>query len=186
MDVNKLTLRSQEALQNAQRVATERNHQQVETAHLLDALLSHAEGVVFPLLQKLGASPRSLRMRLEGVFESVPKVYGQIETYLSRGLSSTLEAAFAQAEGLGDAYVSTEHLQLALLEQKDDVAALLAEAGVTRERVLDALKEIRGSQQAARGPAARASLPQRRGRRGGHRGGRVPVDRHPDLEAYGG
>ena len=146
MDPNKLTLRSQEALQEAQRLATQRNHQQVESAHLLDALLSQAEGVVFPLLQKIGASPRSLKARLEGVLDGLPKVYGQGETYLSQGLRSTLEQGFVEAEALGDSYVSTEHLLLALLEQRDDVAGLLADVGVSRDKVLDALRDIRGSQ----------------------------------------
>jgi ATP-dependent Clp protease ATP-binding subunit ClpB len=146
MDLNKLTLKSQEALASAQSFAQERNHQQVEPAHLLAALLAQPEGVVFPLLQKLEASPRSLGNRLEAVLERLPRVYGGVEIYLSTAIRSTLEGAFREAEVLGDAYVSTEHLLLALLEAKDDVAALLGDAGIDRSRVLDALKDIRGSQ----------------------------------------
>jgi ATP-dependent Clp protease ATP-binding subunit ClpB len=146
VDLNKLTLKSQEALATAQRSGSDLNHQQVEPAHLLGALLGQAEGAVFPLLQKMGASPRILRDRLDGVLDRLPKVYGQVETYLSSGLRSVLEAAFEEAEGLGDAYVSTEHLLLALLGGRDDVAALLNEAGVERNGLLAALKEIRGSQ----------------------------------------
>jgi ATP-dependent Clp protease ATP-binding subunit ClpB len=146
MDLNKLTLKSQEALASAQSFAQERNHQQVEPAHLLAALLAQPEGVVFPLLQKLEASPRSLGNRLEAVLERLPRVYGGVEIYLSPAIRSTLEGAFREAEALGDAYVSTEHLLLALLEAKDDVAALLGDAGIDRSRVLDALKDIRGSQ----------------------------------------
>jgi ATP-dependent Clp protease ATP-binding subunit ClpB len=145
MDLNKLTLKSQEALAGAQRRATELNHQQVEPAHLLAALLGEPEGVVWPLLQKLGASPQALRNRLEAIVADIPKVYGSIEVYLSRDIRSVLETAFREAEALGDAYVSTEHLLLALLEGRDDVAALLAESGIDRTRVLAALKEIRGS-----------------------------------------
>jgi ATP-dependent Clp protease ATP-binding subunit ClpB len=146
MDHNKLTLKSQEALARAQVRARELNHQQVEPAHLLDALLGEAEGVVFPLLQKLGASARSLRNSLEGVLERLPRVYGSGETYASPSLRSRLEGASVEAEGLGDAFVSTEHLLLALLEGRDDVAGLLTDAGINRAAVLDALKEIRGSQ----------------------------------------
>ena len=146
MDLNKLTLKSQEALAAAQTVAQQRNHQQVEPAHLLAALLAQPDGVVFGLLQKLGASPRSLANRLEAVLERLPRVYGGVEIYLSAAFRSLLEAAFGDAETLGDAYVSTEHLLLALLEQRDDVSALLSEAGVDRSRALEALKEIRGSQ----------------------------------------
>ncbi|HZA39690.1 MAG TPA: ATP-dependent chaperone ClpB [Actinomycetota bacterium] len=146
MDLNKLTLKSQEALATAQTLAQGRNHQQVEPAHVLGALLAQPEGVVFPLLQKLEASPRSLSNRLEGVLEGLPRVYGSVEIYLSTAVRTTLESAFREAEALGDAYVSTEHILLALLEGKDDVAALLADAGIDRARVLEALKEIRGSQ----------------------------------------
>ena len=146
MDINKLTLKSQEALSSAQRLAGELNHQQIENAHLLATLLGEPEGVVYPLLQKLGVSPRTLRVRLDGVLDRLPKVYGQVETYISPGLRSTLDKAFQEAEALGDAYVSTEHLVLALLEQSDDVGGVLEEAGVDRARLLDALKDVRGSQ----------------------------------------
>jgi ATP-dependent Clp protease ATP-binding subunit ClpB len=146
MDPNKLTVKSQEALATAQRLASELNHQQVEPAHLLAALLSQADGVALPLLQKLGVQPRALRARLDGVLERLPKVYGQAETYLSSALRALLQQGFDEAEGLGDAYVSTEHLLLALLEQRDEAAAALREVGIDRDRLLAALKEVRGSQ----------------------------------------
>jgi ATP-dependent Clp protease ATP-binding subunit ClpB len=146
MDPNKLTVKSQEALSAAQRLAGELNHQQVDTPHLLVALLSDPEGVVLPLVQRLGTAPGALRARAEQALDRLPKVYGQVDVYLSNGLRSTLATAFSEAESLGDQYVSTEHLLLALLDQKDDVGSLLKEAGIDRRRVLDALKEIRGSQ----------------------------------------
>jgi ATP-dependent Clp protease ATP-binding subunit ClpB len=146
MDLNKLTLKSQEALSEAQRLAAELNHQQIESAHLLSALLGQAEGVVLPLLQKMGVSPRAVRVGLDATLDRLPKVYGQVESYMSPGLRSVLSAAFEQAEELGDAYVSTEHLLLALLAQHDATARALAEAGVDRDSVLAALKEVRGSQ----------------------------------------
>jgi ATP-dependent Clp protease ATP-binding subunit ClpB len=146
VDTNKLTLKSQEALGAAQRAAAELNHQQIENGHLLAALLEQPEGVIYPLLQKLGAAPRTLRVSLDGVLDRLPKVYGQVETYISPALRSTLERAFTEADSLGDAYVSTEHLLLALLDAGDDVSGILAANGIDRARVLDALKEIRGSQ----------------------------------------
>src|SRR5436190_8858754 len=149
MDLNTLTLKSQEALQAAQVLAADRNHQQVEPAHILFALLSDPEGVVYPLLQKLGQSPRALRDRTEELLARIPKVYagsGQQEPYLSVGTRHILERAFTEATALTDEYVSTEHLFLALLEGATDVARLLKEAGVAREQVLSALVEIRGRQ----------------------------------------
>jgi ATP-dependent Clp protease ATP-binding subunit ClpB len=145
MDINKLTLKSQEALASAQKLATDLNHQQVEPTHVLASLLSDPEGVVYPVLQKLGASPRTLRNRLDEVLGSLPKVYGQVETYLSQNLRSVVDRAFEEAEQLGDAYVSTEHVLLAIIEQKDDTAAVLTDAGIDREKVVAALKEVRGS-----------------------------------------
>ncbi|MGH2807053.1 MAG: ATP-dependent Clp protease ATP-binding subunit, partial [Actinomycetota bacterium] len=164
MDINKLTLKSQEALSGAQRIAGESNHQQVEPGHLLAALLGEPEGVVYPLLQKLGASPRALRNRLDGVLEGYPKVYGHVEIYLSQNFKRLLEAAFEETESLGDAYVSTEHLLLAILENGDDTAAVLTEAGVTRDRVMSSLKDIRGSQRVT---------------------DQTPEDKYQALEKYG-
>ncbi|MQA99331.1 MAG: ATP-dependent chaperone ClpB [Actinobacteria bacterium] len=146
MDMNRLTIKSQEALASAQRLARERNHQQIETPHLLAAMLAQPEGVVYPLMQKLGVSPRTLRDRVDAVLDELPNVYGQVETYISQGLRSVLDAAFREAEELGDSYVSTEHLLLSILEQRDDASEVLAEVAVDRDRVLAALKEIRGSQ----------------------------------------
>ena len=146
MDINKLTLKSQEALRQAQSGAKELNHQQVAPAHLLSALLAQTEGVVYPLLDRLGASPGAIRARLDDLLGDIPKVYGQVETYLSQTLRDTLERAFGETETLGDSYVSTEHLLLALLEGSDDSAALLRQSGVRRDAFLEALKQVRGSQ----------------------------------------
>jgi ATP-dependent Clp protease ATP-binding subunit ClpB len=147
MDLNKLTLKSQAALQGAQEQARARNHQLVEPAHLLSALLSDTEGVVFPLLHSLGQSPRTLRDRDEELLDRIPKVYGGAgELYLSEPLRHVIEAAFGEASALGDEYVSTEHLLLALVSSGTDAGKLLADAGISRDAVLEALKNIRGSQ----------------------------------------
>ena len=147
MDLNKLTLKSQEALHAAQEAARSRNHQLVEPGHLLWALLSDPDGVVYPLLQKLGQSPRVLRDRVEELLDRIPKVYGpQQELYLSALTRQVLERAFTEATALSDEYVSTEHLFMALLEGATDVARLLTEAGIQRDQVLSALVEIRGRQ----------------------------------------
>src|ERR687896_640760 len=131
MDLNRLTLRSREAVTQAQRLATERNHQQVEPEHLLDALLSDPEGVIYPLLHALGLSPRAVRDPLE-------------EVTLSMAARHVLERAFTEAAALGDDSVSTEHLLLAMLEGATEVARLLADTGLHREGVLSALTEVRG------------------------------------------
>ncbi len=147
MDLNKLTLRSRQALAEAHRLAVERNHQQVEPEHLLLSLLSDPEGVIYPLLHAIGLSPRAVRDPVEERLDRMPKVYGgATEAGLSLATRHLLERAFSEATALTDEYVSTEHLMLAMLEGATDIARLLAGAGVTRENILAALAEIRGRQ----------------------------------------
>ncbi len=144
MDMNKLTVRSQEALMAAQRIAADHNQQQIENVHLLRALVGQPEGIVLPLLQRMGVTPASLRPSLDSAIERLPKVYSGSDVYLSASMRDVLDLAAARAASMGDAYVSTEHLLLALIETDSPAASLLAEAGVTSEGVAAALKEIRG------------------------------------------
>jgi ATP-dependent Clp protease ATP-binding subunit ClpB len=146
MDLNKLTLKSQEALQSAQEQAVARNHAQIEPAHVLFALLADPEGVITALLHRVGQSPRALRDRAEELLDRMPKVYGGQEVGLSPATRHVLERAFAEAASLTDEYVSTEHLFLALMEGGTDVARVLSDAGLAREQVLEALAEVRGRQ----------------------------------------
>jgi ATP-dependent Clp protease ATP-binding subunit ClpB len=148
IDPNKLTIKSQEAVRQAQQLAQARNHQMVEPAHLLYALLSDPDGVVYPLLQRLGQSPRALRDRVEELLDRIPKVYGPAgdELYLAGPTRQILERAFEEASGLSDDYVSTEHLLLAALEVPGDVASLLRQAGLDRDAILTALADVRGRQ----------------------------------------
>src|SRR5437667_1990562 len=136
MDIDKLTLKSQAALQAATEQARARNHQLVEPPHVLFALLSDPEGVVYPLLQKLGLSPRTLRDRTEDLLDRIPKVYGpQQDLLLSSASRQILEQAFEEARALSDEYVSTEHLLLAMVDGSGDGARRLTEAGGDRDRV---------------------------------------------------
>jgi ATP-dependent Clp protease ATP-binding subunit ClpB len=146
MDQDKLTIKTQQALLAAQKVAAGGNHQQVTPLHVMAALLADPEGVVYPLLHKLGVSPRSVAARLEAALDRIPKVYGGSEPYLSQEVSALLDRAQQEAGALGDAYVSTEHVLLAFLDSGDETGRALAEAGVDRAKVLGGLKEIRGSQ----------------------------------------
>ena len=149
MDLNKLTRRSQEALAGAHKLSADRNHQTIEPEHLLYALLSQPEGVVFGVVQRLGAVPTALRDRLDQLLDRIPKVYGGTEDgRMGPALSKVLDRAFQEAEGLKDEYISTEHLLLALVEtsSKERLGPLLAEFGITRDKVLAALVEIRGTQ----------------------------------------
>src|SRR5438132_6050094 len=165
MDPNKLTLKSQAALQAAAEQARARNHQQVEPAHLLLALLSDPDGVVYPLLQRVGQAPRALRDRVEESLDRVPKVYGGTgEPFVSPGTAGVLDRAFDEAAALTDEYVSTEHLLLAMLDGAGEATSVLRSAGLSRDQVLAALAEVRGRQ--------RVTDP-------------TPEDKYQALERYG-
>jgi ATP-dependent Clp protease ATP-binding subunit ClpB len=147
MDLNRLTQKSQQALEEAQRLAAARNHQQLEPEHILFALLSDPDGVVYPLLHAVGVSPRTLRDRVEELLDRTPKVYGPPQQVaVSRAAAGVLERALTEASGLTDEYVSTEHLFLAMLEGSSPVSRLLEETGLTRDGVLAALADVRGRQ----------------------------------------
>src|SRR5919197_4894827 len=147
MDLSKLTMKSQAALEAAREQAMARNQQVIEPEHLLFALLSDPEGVVYPLLHKLAVSPRTLRDKVEEAVDRLPKAYGAGgEVGISPGLRRVLERGFTEAEALTDEYVSTEHLFLALVEGTDAAGRILGEAGLRRDLVLGALAEVRSRQ----------------------------------------
>jgi ATP-dependent Clp protease ATP-binding subunit ClpB len=148
MDPNKLTMKSQAALDGARQQTLARNHQAIEPEHLLFALLSDPEGVVYPLLHHLGVAPKPLRDQVDAALDRVPKVYAQASTdvRISPVLGTALDGAFREAEALTDEYVSTEHLLLALLGGGSAAARILRDAGIERDAVLGALAEVRGRQ----------------------------------------
>jgi len=148
MRFDKFTLKAQEAIQEAQQLADQRGHQQMEVGHLLAALLGQQEGIVGPVFQKLGVELAMVRSGLEKDLERLPRVSGGAESgaYLAPGLKETFGLAQREADGLHDDYVSSEHLLLAIAESKDAAGELLRAFGVTREALLRILKEIRGNQ----------------------------------------
>ncbi|UCD58661.1 MAG: type VI secretion system ATPase TssH, partial [Candidatus Hydrogenedentota bacterium] len=150
MRFDKLTIKAQEAVQEAQRIAEEYNHQAIEPEHLLLALLRQPEGVVVPILRKLEADPKLLEQSLSEIVQKMPKVYGNAggQVYLSNALSRVLKRAMSEAQQLKDEYVSTEHLLIAVAEgeKASDAARLLREHGITRDNIYKVLVEIRGTQ----------------------------------------
>ena len=149
MRFDKFTLKSQEMIQNAQHLAERFGHQQIEPEHLARALLEQKEGVIPPLLGKIGANQNQLIKELESILERMPSVSGSGtgQAYLSTRANAVLDKAFAEAEQMKDEYVSLEHILLAILEEKDGKATrAFAAVGVTREAILNALVEIRGGQ----------------------------------------
>ncbi|MBY0400017.1 ATP-dependent Clp protease ATP-binding subunit, partial [Myxococcota bacterium] len=145
MRFDKFTIKSQEAVQEAQTQCSQRGHQNLEAAHLLFALLGQPEGSTLPILQKLGVPLDGLRGEVEKVLKQIPKVTGGAQPQLSAHLNRILQAAFQEAEGMKDEYVSTEHLLLAMArDTSDPVGRILRGAGASGEAVLQALSQVRG------------------------------------------
>ena len=133
-------------MQAAQEMAARFGQQQVQPLHVLWALLAQGDGVVPPLLEKLGVSPTQLASEVEKQVERLPKVSGGAEQYLSPEANKVLERAFEEAQRLKDEYVSTEHILLGIAAAKRDSAGeILAKHGVTHETILQAMAAIRGS-----------------------------------------
>ena len=132
MRLDKLTTKSQEALQQAQALAEKRNHQAIDVEHLLFALLGQKEGVVTSLLQKLGVPLGSLTERLQKALDRLPQITGGAgQTYITPRLKKTIENAEAEAEALKDEYVSTEHLLLAMVQDAAKRASFSRNYGAT-------------------------------------------------------
>ena len=143
----RLTVKAAEALQQAGALARARGNPVINDAHLFSALLAQEDGIVVPLLQKVGLNVTQLRTETERELERFPKQSGAAaEPTLSREISQALDRAEEEAKALGDAYVSTEHVLLALADQKGATARqLLSAAGVDRGDLLAALQAVRGS-----------------------------------------
>src|SRR5215210_2889450 len=152
MDPNRLTQKTQEALHDAQTKALRYGHNEVDVEHLLLALLDQPDGLVPRLLERAEVNTQALRAALESHLEGRPRVTGPGaapgEVYVSRALGQLFDAADQEAKRLKDEYVSVEHVVLAMIEAGAQTAAgrLLREHGVTRERFLDVLTQVRGSQ----------------------------------------
>jgi len=145
MRFDKLTTKAQEAVVRAQELAQRRNHAEVLPLHLLAALLAETDGVVHPLLEKLGADMGTIEQRIEAELDRLPSATGT-QLGMSRSIQDVFTDAQKEADRLKDEYVSTEHLMLALARVKSEARDLLAPAGVKHDAILNALKDVRGGQ----------------------------------------
>ena len=148
MNLNQFTQKSVEAVQAAQQMASARQNQQIEQEHLLLALLEQKEGLIPQLMQKAGVDATSLRQKLAAAVERLPQVSGSGagQMYLSRDLEQALNEAEKIAREMHDEYTSVEHLMLGLFEKTDDtLRSLFREAGLTKEKFMAALRQVRGN-----------------------------------------
>ncbi len=145
LSFERLTVKAAEALQAAFTESRRRGHPEVGGVHLLHALLHQDEGIVVPVLQKLGLPIPLVRQRAEEALGRYARVEGGAEGRVSRDLQKAMDESESEAKSLGDEYVSTEHLLLGLAGAKDDAGRILREAGAGKERVRQALESVRGS-----------------------------------------
>ena len=146
MNPEKLTARSREAILSATQIARDHNHGLVQPAHLTLALLGQAEGIVYPVLDRLGLRPLELRRAIEEILDREPRVFGDIETGASPDLNLVLANADRHRSSLRDDYLSVEHLLLALSEDTTPTGEALREAGLDSTAILEALQTLRGNQ----------------------------------------
>jgi ATP-dependent Clp protease ATP-binding subunit ClpB len=143
MNFEKFTIKAQEALQKSAEIATSRNQQAIEPAHMLKAILETDENVSDYLFKKLNITGNILETKLDELVNSFPKVSGQ-QPYLSQISNTILQNADKEVRELKDEFVAVEHLLLAILASKDKAAAIMKDAGFERTTLLKAIKELRG------------------------------------------
>jgi ATP-dependent Clp protease ATP-binding subunit ClpB len=147
MGLEKLTIKLQEALQSAQRLASKSAHAELKSAHVLLELVQQEGGIVVPILEKAGVDLPVLKAKIITALDREPRAQGaSAQPQISCGLRATLEAADEAREKLGDEYLSVEHFLLGALQAGAPAGKLLEEAGVTKEALAEALTEVRGSQ----------------------------------------
>ena len=149
MQFDKFTIKSQEAITAAQQLAQSKSHQEIQSVHLARAILEQPEGVVVPVLQKIGVEPAVILMELNKLIDKIPQVSGSGagQAYISTELQQLLDKAFKTASQMQDEFVSQEHLFLTIIKDgKSEVSKMLRAKGVDENKFLTALATIRGNQ----------------------------------------
>ncbi len=142
---DKLTIKAQEAVARAHELASAAGNPQIEAVHLLSALLGEDEGIVRPVLEKIGANIGQLEQIVDAELKHLPRSSGGSPPGLGSQLSKVLDAAQAEADGMKDDFVSTEHLLLALAGTQSKAQEVLQLNAITKDKVLGALQAVRGS-----------------------------------------
>ncbi|GHV31110.1 hypothetical protein AGMMS4952_19190 [Spirochaetia bacterium] len=146
MDYEKFTIKAQEALNGASGIAQKNDHSQIETEHLLLAMLNQEDGLALPIIKHIGANAEQIKTDTNILVAAAPKVFGDAaQIYLSSSASKALAKAENEAASLKDDYISTEHILIAIAAGEGKTADLLKKAGVTKTAILAALKQIRGN-----------------------------------------
>jgi len=146
MRLDKFTIKAQEAFSDARNITLDNNQQQLDVEQLMLALINQKEGLTLQILQRLGANVPGIIGRLEEEINKIPRVAGAEQRYMSQRINNVVDAAFDEMKQLKDEYLSTEHLLLAITDEKHGISSdILKENGATKDTILKALKEVRGS-----------------------------------------
>jgi ATP-dependent Clp protease ATP-binding subunit ClpB len=148
MQLERFTLKAQEALAATQKLAQERGHAQIEPEHLMVALLDQEGGLAVPILERVGVSHAAVRAELEKRLDYFSTAHGATQIGLARETQAAFEAAQSEADKMGDAYVSTEHVLMGLATNRAWLGDLFERYGISRDAIFQVLKDIRGSQRA--------------------------------------
>lgn len=146
MNFDQFTLKAQDALQEASALAQQNDHAEIGLEHLLIALLEQKDGLVKPIVERIGVSAGDLDSAAKNLLASYPKVTGNVQIGLSAAAQKVLAKAEKEMNSLKDQYLSVEHILLAMSESEDRIGELLRKYGVTREAILESLKAVRGNQ----------------------------------------
>ena len=140
-----MTIKAMDALQEASSVARQNDHAEITNEHILIALLEQKDGIIAPLVERIGMDAGALAGQARRLLDSLPRVSGAANLTLSQAAQRTLAKAEGEMSSLGDDYLSTEHLLLAMTENSDKAAELLKASGINRQSIMNALKALRGS-----------------------------------------
>ncbi|MCK4534529.1 MAG: type VI secretion system ATPase TssH, partial [Syntrophobacterales bacterium] len=147
MRFDKFTLKLQEALQDAEGLASSSGHQGIDVEHMLLALIRQPGGTVSEILKRLGSEQKQIESEIEKILDGLPKVSGAGQGYITARLKDVLDKALTEAARLRDEYVSVEHVLVSIADDKAGSAGkVLQNSGVTRDSILKVLVDIRGNQ----------------------------------------
>jgi ATP-dependent Clp protease ATP-binding subunit ClpB len=146
MNLERFTIKAQEALNEASAIAQKGDHSQIETGHILLALLRQTDGIVAPIIERIGADLATLSKETEDLAATSPKIYGEAaQVFFSSAASKVLAKAETEAASLKDDFISTEHILIAITAGEGRASDLLKKAGLTKAAILEALKQVRGN-----------------------------------------
>jgi ATP-dependent Clp protease ATP-binding subunit ClpB len=146
MNYEKLTIKAQEAVNEAGSLARKKDHSQIDIIHILVTLLRQEDSIVLPVIERIGVNSAGLVKSAEALMDAQPKIYGEAaQVYLSSAATRVLDKAETEAASLKDAFVSTEHILIAIAASDSKAAELLKKAGITKAAILEALKQVRGN-----------------------------------------